>query len=299
MLKRTNLMASVVALAALSSTAMASPDGVKVGVLTCTVDGGWGYVIGSSKDLTCSYRPNHGESDHYAGSISKFGVDIGYTSSGTLVWDVIAPTSDTRPGALEGDYAGATASATIAAGIGAHVLFGGFDKSIALQPVSFESNSGLDVAAGIGELSLHEAPPARMTQASEPPQLPPPVAELSPKAKFAVSFDFNKATLTHGARRVIRDAAREASHERPAHILVVGHADSVGSDDYNASLSLRRAEFVKDELVHDGLDREMITMSGRGYHDPAVPTGPNVRERQNRQVVVEFRSTMEPRQASR
>ncbi|HEY0302613.1 MAG TPA: DUF992 domain-containing protein, partial [Rhizomicrobium sp.] len=92
------------------------------------------------------------------GTISKFGVDIGYTDGGVLVWGVFAPSSDVRAGSLEGDYAGATASATIGVGLGANVLIGGLDKSIALQPLSVEGNKGLNVAAGIGAISLSAAP---------------------------------------------------------------------------------------------------------------------------------------------
>ncbi len=67
---------------------------------------------------------------------------------------MFAPSSDVRAGALEGDYAGASASATVGVGVGANLLVGGLDKSIALQPLSVEGNSGLNVAAGIGSISL-------------------------------------------------------------------------------------------------------------------------------------------------
>jgi len=70
---------------------------------------------------------------------------------------VFAPTSDVRPGALEGEYAGATAQATVGVGLGANVLVGGLDKSVALQPVSVEGSTGLNVAAGIGSISLKHA----------------------------------------------------------------------------------------------------------------------------------------------
>jgi hypothetical protein len=142
---------------AIASTADAAPHGVRVGDLTCNVASGWGFVFGSSKDLHCTYRGN-GHREHYVGSISKFGVDIGYTEGGVLVWGVFAPTSDMRKGALSGDYAGATAQATVAVGVGANVLLGGLDKSIALQPLSVEGSKGLNVAAGIGAISLRESP---------------------------------------------------------------------------------------------------------------------------------------------
>jgi hypothetical protein len=152
------MMGTAVAAAGLmlASAADAAPHGVRVGDLTCNVASGWGFVFGSSKDLHCTYRGN-GHAEHYTGSISKFGVDIGYTEGGVLVWGVFAPTSDMRKGALEGDYAGASAQATVGLGVGANVLVGGLDKSIALQPVSVEGSKGLNVAAGIGSISLHAA----------------------------------------------------------------------------------------------------------------------------------------------
>jgi len=154
------LMGTAIAVAglAIAGTANAAPHGVKVGELTCNVASGWGFVFGSSKDLHCTYRPSNHPREHYVGSISKFGVDIGYTDGGILVWGVFAPASDVRAGALEGDYAGASASATVGVGLGANVLVGGLDKSIALQPLSFEGNKGLNVAAGIGSISLKSAP---------------------------------------------------------------------------------------------------------------------------------------------
>jgi hypothetical protein len=141
-----------------ASDVSAARHGVKVGELTCNVSSGWGFVFGSSKDLHCTFRAGGSHrAEHYTGSISKFGVDIGYTEGGILVWGVFAPSSDLRAGSLQGDYAGATAEATVGVGAGANVLIGGLDKSIALQPLSVEGSKGLNVAAGIGAISLHSA----------------------------------------------------------------------------------------------------------------------------------------------
>jgi hypothetical protein len=147
--------AAALALAAMTFGAPAQADGVKVGVLNCHVSSGWGFIFGSSKDLRCNFSPNKGEGEHYRGTVSKFGVDIGYTSGGVLIWDVVAPESGMKRGALTGDYAGATASATAGVGVGANVLVGGFDRSVTLQPISVEGNQGLNVAAGVGAISLH------------------------------------------------------------------------------------------------------------------------------------------------
>jgi hypothetical protein len=128
---------------------------VKTGYLTCHEAGGWGFIIGSSHKIRCVYTSNDNRTEYYTGSISKFGADIGYLKSAVLLWAVAAPTKDLNPGALAGDYAGAQASLALGVGAGANVLIGGFQKSIALQPVSVEGQNGLNVAAGIAELSLH------------------------------------------------------------------------------------------------------------------------------------------------
>jgi len=135
-----------------------APAGIKVGSLTCNVESGFGFIFGSEKTLKCTFAPNSGAGEHYTGTFSKYGIDIGYASQATLVWGVVAPTSDVRAGSLEGDYAGATAGATFGVGLGANVLIGGLDKSIALQPLSIQGNTGLNIAAGIGVITLKYTP---------------------------------------------------------------------------------------------------------------------------------------------
>jgi len=80
-------------------------------------------------------------------------VDIGFTTGGQLVWSVLQSTTRRR-GVLAGSYAGASAEATLGAGLGANVLVGGNDRSVALQPLSVQGQVGLNVAAGIAEISL-------------------------------------------------------------------------------------------------------------------------------------------------
>jgi hypothetical protein len=127
---------------------------VRVGVMTCDVDGGFGYVLGSSRDLHCTFVPAAGAPEQYAGTISKFGVDIGYVHNAAIVWTVVAPTVALPPGSLTGAYGGATASATVGVGVGANVLVGGSSDTIWLQPVSVEGGTGLNVAGGFASMSL-------------------------------------------------------------------------------------------------------------------------------------------------
>lgn len=135
-----------------------APAGIKTGSLTCNVESGFGFLFGSSKSLKCTFVPNTGAGEHYSGTFTKYGVDIGYADNATLVWGVVAATSDRRPGALEGDYTGATAGATLVVGLGANVLVGGTDRSIALQPLSVQGNTGLNVTAGVGVITLKYEP---------------------------------------------------------------------------------------------------------------------------------------------
>jgi hypothetical protein len=148
--------AATVGIAAAFATPAAAQGGVKVGTLTCNVSSGWGFVFGSSRALNCTFA-GFGRYEYYVGNISRFGVDLGYTQGGVLIWTVVAPTANLAPGSLTGGYAGGTASATVGIGVGANALIGGSGNTIALQPLSLEGSTGLNVAAGIGAITLSPA----------------------------------------------------------------------------------------------------------------------------------------------
>jgi hypothetical protein len=149
---------AVVAAVALPVPSMAqSPDRTKVGTLTCDISGGIGLIIASKKDVTCMVTPSQtGPREVYVGSIRKFGLDIGATTGGEMIWAVYAP-SNMRFGALAGNYGGATAEATVGAGVGANVLVGGSDRTVTLQPISVTGQTGLNLAVGVAGLDLHPA----------------------------------------------------------------------------------------------------------------------------------------------
>jgi hypothetical protein len=135
----------------------AAQDRVKAGTLVCDVSAGIGMIIGSQKDVQCLFNSDRpGPREAYVGTISKFGIDIGATSGGQMVWVVYAPTSRVF-GALAGVYSGATAEATIAVGLGANALVGGSDRTVALQPLSVTGQTGLNLAAGVATLELRPA----------------------------------------------------------------------------------------------------------------------------------------------
>jgi hypothetical protein len=149
--------ATVLGALAFAPQAQAQSRNVNVGTLECNVAGGLGLIITSSKEMRCAFNMEHGRTEYYYGTIRKFGIDIGATDRGRLAWQVFAPTGGTLHGALAGDYVGGTASATVGTGVGANALVGGFNRSVVLQPLSVETSTGFDIAAGVANLTLRRA----------------------------------------------------------------------------------------------------------------------------------------------
>jgi hypothetical protein len=153
MIRSASLLTAAACLAVLAVAEAQAQARVEVGVLTCTVRGGTGFIVGSTKDLSCRFnRP--GRDEFYHGTISKFGIDIGSTKQSAIAWAVLAPTAKLPPGSLSGNYGGVSAEATIGVGVGANALIGGSSKNIILQPLSVQAQQGLNLAAGIAALQL-------------------------------------------------------------------------------------------------------------------------------------------------
>ena len=130
----------------------------------------------------------------------------------------------------------------------------------------------------------------RLTFGAPPPPLAAPIAVAAPAPQAArsylVFFDWDKATLTDRAREIIREAAANSTHVQYTRIEVNGHTDTSGTARYNQGLSLRRANAVAAELVRNGVPRNVIAIRGLGQTHLLVPTGPGVREPQNRRVEI-------------
>jgi hypothetical protein len=127
-------------------------NGVKLGMLVCDVSGSVGLILGGTESAICNFQGPNGL-ENYKGRITQVGLDIGVTTGAIMTWAVFAPGTVNR-GALAGTYAGATADAAFAVGLGANVLVGGSGKSIALQPVSIEGETGVNIAAGLATFKL-------------------------------------------------------------------------------------------------------------------------------------------------
>ena len=144
------------------------------------------------------------------------------------------------------------------------------------------------VMAGFRWYPWQEEAVYREPMAPPPPPPPPPAMPPAPVKTFIVFFDFNKSNLTAEAQSVVSEAVKTAQSGGAVRIMVTGHTDTVGSDTYNQALSLRRADAVKSQMVSDGLTADEIGTTGKSFHDPLVPTGPGVREPQNRRAVIDL-----------
>jgi len=142
---------AVVVSAASVSPAMAGY--VEAGILECRGISKQ-YVITSLTQLQCSFRSHTGARHGYVASIRRVGLDIGVNQSTVLSWAVYAPVRNPGPGSLSGVYVGGSANATLGVGAGVNALFGGSDNTIALQPISFQGQTGIGAAGGVSALQL-------------------------------------------------------------------------------------------------------------------------------------------------
>ena len=135
---------------------------VEAGMLSCRSPGTAGFIIVSARTFNCVFAPASGApAQYYQGTVHRFGAQIGFTNDVALGWAVFAATSRVGPGALAGGYVGASGGAAVGIGVGANGLVGGLNNSFALQPVSVEGQTGLNVIATVTGLDLQPARPVR------------------------------------------------------------------------------------------------------------------------------------------
>ena len=134
------------------------PPGLKVGSLGCTMSPTIGLIFGAIQTISCVFTPDGPyPPEAYVGTFGTLGVDVGVVAAGGLAWGVYNGTSGPLVHALAGTYVGGSASAAAGLGAGVNVLFGGSNRTIALQPISVEGEAGLNVEAGISTLVLKPA----------------------------------------------------------------------------------------------------------------------------------------------
>jgi hypothetical protein len=152
---RTSSHGLVAAVALLAVSAVpATAASAQAGTLTCKGGAGVGMIIGSKKHYTCTFKPVKGATETYEGTVTKVGLDLGFTTGVTIVWAVLSSSNDLTPGALRGDYFGANADASLGVGVGTKILVGGSKNTISLQPLSVQGQTGLNIAVGVADMSL-------------------------------------------------------------------------------------------------------------------------------------------------
>ncbi len=122
-----------------------------------------------------------------------------------------------------------------------------------------------------------------------PPPAPTPVAAAPapvPARTYLVFFDWDKYNLTPRATQIIAQAASDSKTQSTTMLSVSGYTDTSGTPVYNQGLSMRRAKAVAGQLVTDGVPASEIEIHAYGETHLLVPTGPNVREPQNRRVEI-------------
>jgi Protein of unknown function (DUF992) len=141
------------ALVASLGSANALPP-VRAGVLQCQGGQNVGFVVGSVTNLDCVFQSQGRRPEPYMATVRRFGVDLGFTQQTQFSWAVNAPTSRIGRGELTGNYGGVGANASVGVGGGGNFLVGGPANSYALQPISVQGQTGLNVAAGVADVEL-------------------------------------------------------------------------------------------------------------------------------------------------
>ncbi len=131
----------------------------KVGMLTCNMSPGVGFIVGGRQSLACRFAPSSPSyaPELYLGEITTIGLDIGVTSGGLMAWAVFMPTQGPQYGSLAGEYVGASGEVSFGVGAGGNVLVGGSNRSVTLQPFSVEGTTGVNLAVGVSGMVLREA----------------------------------------------------------------------------------------------------------------------------------------------
>ena len=144
---------AIAALTASIASAHALPP-ARAGILQCQGGQNVGFVVGSVTSLECVFQSEGRRPEPYLATVRRIGVDLGFTQQTQFSWAVSAPSSRLGRGELAGNYGGVGANASIGIGGGGNFLVGGRANSVALQPISVQGQTGLNVAAGVAGLEL-------------------------------------------------------------------------------------------------------------------------------------------------
>ena len=144
---------AIAALVAPIASADAAPP-VRAGILQCQGGQNVGFVVGSVTSLECVFQSEGRRPEPYIATVRRIGLDLGITAQTQFSWAVNAPNNRLGYGELAGTYGGVGANASVGIGGGGNFLVGGPRNAYALQPISVQGQTGLNVAAGIADIQL-------------------------------------------------------------------------------------------------------------------------------------------------
>jgi OOP family OmpA-OmpF porin len=157
-----------------------------------------------------------------------------------------------------------------------------------------------DAVAGCDLPLVPPTPPAPPTPVTPPPPPPAPAPAPAPapvptseKVTFAADafFDFDKAILKPEAKVKLDDMASKLKDVNLEVIVAVGHTDSVGTDEYNQKLSIRRSDAVKAYIISRGIDAKRVFSEGKGEKQPVADNKTKDGRAKNRRVEIEVVGT--------
>src|ERR1700694_2820996 len=163
--------------------------------------------------------------------------------------------------------------------------------------------AALALAAGCATTEEKPAPAPEPRSEAAPAPAPAPTPAPAPKPKpvaekvtFAadVLFDFDKAVIKPEGRSKLDDLAAKVGGINLEVVIAIGHADSIGSDEYNQKLSVRRAEAVKAYLVSKGIEPNRVYTEGKGEKQPVADNRTKDGRAKNRRVEIEVIGTRQP-----
>jgi hypothetical protein len=152
-MRLSTLSIAIVALMAPIASANAVPA-MRAGVLQCHGGQNVGFVVGSVTSLECVFQSEGRRPEPYIATVKRIGLDLGITEQTQFSWAVNSPDGRLGYGGLAGSYGGVGANASVGVGFGGNFLVGGPANAYALQPISVQGQTGLNVAAGIAGVEL-------------------------------------------------------------------------------------------------------------------------------------------------
>ena len=132
---------------------------IYIGSLTCNIEGGTGYILGSSKSMDCVFLSKDGvQSAQYTGTIDKIGIDIGYTKAIHTIWRVYSLGSERAASTLSGTYVGEQTTAAAGGQAGGNWLYGGANAEVGMLASGVVQDAGYNLATGIAAMTIRYRP---------------------------------------------------------------------------------------------------------------------------------------------